>query len=308
MAFLEDKENLQTNNNLINKWYAVSYTSRIPTVRWNRVWILTESWTNTPIQEIAALATTWLDITTTPSTYNAYFNNTDVVSGWNTVLTSVFTATDKTIAKLDTSLVWYWDMETLTGWLLRDFSNYNNNWTLSWTLTVWNVKWKVWYATSLDWAWWIIEIPNSASLNPAIITMCAWAQRNWDNTQTYSNVVYKENWTSKLWYNLAIDKSSDNLLFRTLWSATNYDLTSNNMKIASMNHYCWIYNAWTLSTYKNWVKTWSRAWAMSTSTVNLTIWWATTLDTINWIIDEVRIYNRVLSDAEIENLYNAKDE
>lgn len=45
-------------------------------------------------------------------------------------------ASNKAIAAFDSTLVGYWDMETLTGGLLRDFSSKGNNANIANNLTI----------------------------------------------------------------------------------------------------------------------------------------------------------------------------
>jgi hypothetical protein len=65
-----------------------------------------------------------------------------------------------------------------------------------------------------------------------------------------------------------------------------------------------------MKIYINWKldNTINRTWLLNLSTDPMIIWsWRWTLDgtQFNWSIDEVRIYNRALSDSEISALYNA---
>lgn len=81
--------------------------------------------------------------TTTLSGYTMVFSKNDTTatvatSGTGAYTGSLFTFAynkrddllkNKALASLDTNLVGYWDMETLTGTLLKDLSGYGNNGT-----------------------------------------------------------------------------------------------------------------------------------------------------------------------------------
>jgi len=73
----------------------------------------------------------------------------------------------------DSSLVWYWDMETTTWWLLRDLSGNWNNGIFSW--------WMV-YNTALT--WWVIGkgLLFDGNLNQIYITGSNWLYNNWNVT------------------------------------------------------------------------------------------------------------------------------
>ena len=138
---------------LVSEVYASSltdYSKRLVWTMWKKLWILLNSWTLTPIQD--TLSTTWtLDIITTTWSYTAYFTSTDKVSGSGEVLfTNIYNRNtefinNKTFASLDSSLVGYWDMETMNWTKLKDLSKYGNDWicynnsvsTNCWLLWTW---------------------------------------------------------------------------------------------------------------------------------------------------------------------------
>jgi hypothetical protein len=74
-------------------------------------------------------------------------------------------------------------------------------------------------------------------------------------------------------------------------------------------HYVWMTYDWsTKRVYLDWVLIWQKAqaWTLTTS-FNRTIWrhWSSTSYYTNWQIDEIRIYDRVLSLDEIQFLYKS---
>ena len=91
MAYLEDESNKQLVKNQntkemtqflipqVNAW--VDYTNRYPTLYWKQLGILTESVTNTPIQEVSTIITNWyLDVATTTDWYTLNFTDTDTLT------------------------------------------------------------------------------------------------------------------------------------------------------------------------------------------------------------------------------------
>lgn len=81
MAYLEDEGNIDISLNFINNAYAIDLSKRYPTLYWNKLWILTESWSNIPIQDVQNVVSSWyLDISTTNSYYKVYFSDSEYVS------------------------------------------------------------------------------------------------------------------------------------------------------------------------------------------------------------------------------------
>jgi len=82
--FLENQLETWINNNieLLSKWYAIDYTTRIPIVRWNNIWVLLSSIDMVPIQKTS----TSVDVINTTTEYKVYLNNSDdwIITGtWN---------------------------------------------------------------------------------------------------------------------------------------------------------------------------------------------------------------------------------
>jgi hypothetical protein len=76
----------------------------------------------------------------------------------------------------------------------------------------------------------------------------------------------------------------------------------------NVNHLVsYVYNGWDLSLYQEWLKTYSNSSDNFVLKNTLDDWkiWAGHIYYLNWDIDEVRIYNRALSDTEIKTLYEA---
>ncbi len=100
LTLLENEESVAYNkltpNSLLPNVYATDYSERYAKPYWSKLWILTESGTNAPIQENTTLQTTWLDVVTTNNTYTAYFKPDEYITG-----------TGKVLQKLQQS-IWHW--------------------------------------------------------------------------------------------------------------------------------------------------------------------------------------------------------
>jgi hypothetical protein len=132
MGFLEDGTNITA---FIPNTYAgvgTNYSKRSPLVKGDSLGILvgnSGSSLNQPVQESGS----GVDVILTNTVYLAVFGKDNSVSGsGNIMFTHIYNRrTDllaiKNFASLDSSLIGYWDMETLTGVLLKDLSQYGNN-------------------------------------------------------------------------------------------------------------------------------------------------------------------------------------
>jgi hypothetical protein len=148
MAYMEDGARIMGDNLVpgVSVAYAgasSNYTNRIPTSKGDTVGILlgnTGSLLNQPVQELVTGSFTGVDLarTTTGSGYTIVFSKDDTTasiatSGTGAYSGSLFTFVynkrgdligNKLLAANDESLVGYWDMETLSGTKLKDFSRY----------------------------------------------------------------------------------------------------------------------------------------------------------------------------------------
>jgi hypothetical protein len=156
MSFLEDGSNVTAF--VPNAYAGVSsdYSKRSPKTSGDTLGILLASGTgnlNQPVQErYSALVFTGVDLvkTTVSSGYTLVFSPSDttasvVTSGTGGYTGSLFTfvynkrddlLSNKALAGNDPSLVGYWDMETLSGGLLKDLSRYGNDGTFNGTTII----------------------------------------------------------------------------------------------------------------------------------------------------------------------------
>jgi hypothetical protein len=90
-----------------------------------------------------------------------------------------------------------------------------------------------------------------------------------------------------------------------LWVITD---NSNNSTLGTWNLISAVYDWNSITLYKNWnnVKSMPFKWTLPATTSWIWIWQGNNTSRYwNWLIDEVRIYNRALSNSEIKTLYNA---
>ncbi len=309
---------------LVTQTYAEDLSTRNPKSIWNNVWIILE--TNN------SLPTTTINTYSWTTSYKVLFKWTDSVTwSWNTLFSNIYNRRDdlmnnKTYASLDDSLVGYWDMETTTtSWaltVLKDLSKYWNNWTCynSWTIvncwTVWSWpqivtwEWKTWKAMSFDGVDDYVQINKNINNTSTKEYTIIWIVKSYDLTSNARRVIFEKN----AWYFLHINSSGSiwSDFHNWTWWIWWWILNNKLQLIINKQSFVWIsrsVNTWKIKFISNWdidtVE--SSTWNINNSVITSRIWApAWMIDWVwKWIIDEVRIYNRALSDSEIRELYNA---
>lgn len=291
--------------------YASNYINRYVKVLWSKIWIILN-------EDKSPITWTWIDISTWSTIYNAYFWDNDNVSwSWNLIFSNMYTRRDdllnnKNLTILDESLVWYWDMETLTGGKLKDFSKYENNWTLNGWIIIWWANW----ATYFDWIDDYISVDDSDSLNfyawdeYTIMTKFKISSSPW-NWKFY-RFIQKAS-PNVVWYNLSVN--SENIF--ELWQRNDwweYETSVAWLVDSSYNNFhfiAWKRSSWNLVINLNWNNIYYKTWAIwnlsNTWAFNVWknwYWWASD-EFFHGTIDEIRVYNRALSDTEIQSIYNS---
>lgn len=329
MWFLEwdEYKSLSFYNQKVN---AASLIDRSPRSKWDNIWIFLD-WNNESI--------TWsiVNIFSWSVNYKVYFSNKNKVesNSWSQIFSNIYSwrndlINNKDLAKFDDSLVVYFDMETtLTTWtwlvLLKDLSKYWNNWrcVISWWVTVncwvspWpvivNWNWNSWKAMLFDWiddrvivdtntVWiwsWMTVLAFtklfdqtfwSNTYHKDIVRSCGWwwlwaLSTNWDYNTT-ENIIADSRWVAS-WSNWQVNPpmKAKKLSYNLLWLVLDRN-SSESSVIINSNKYSQL----------NVIRT-----KPSTTSFNIWFdcWWP-----LSWIIDEVRIYNRVLSDLEIQTIYD----
>ena len=212
--------------------------------------------------------------------------------------------TSWTESKFDSGLVLYYkfdknqaDGETDT--LVKDLSNHGNDGTVNGA--TWTSGWKVNGAYSFDGTDDYIQLPNDLWYSNNVSTF-AW---------------FKSNWTPKWWYHMVFGWAQRELSIPAAWQLRAWLYVNWERSVANHGawltdwnwHLVWMTYDWsTKKVYIDWALVWtvSIAWTLTTS-FNRTIWrYGTRTDYYtNWQIDEARIYNRTLSEAEVLDYYNS---
>lgn len=306
-----------------------SYTWWIVKMIWAWLWVLCD-WVK-PIHELYASGIT-IDIINTWNTYTLkyWFNDEFIWTG--AVLYSAYynrdryLLTNKDLAKYDDWLVWYRDMETtVLSWsmlVMKDFSkNWNhlscydlwarlNNWTLVSCWTSWPVinKWKMEFDGVDDY----IRL-NKSVYTPSMTMILKVKPKILDNDRHWF-IGYQDWWgwrpfnlrntrndTIAWWWFHRDMRQASNTSVRCTWEKNfSYDKNSSTdteFHVAYrrkppyvdliINWANFISQTCTFTDYH--MSNWLRIWKIDNN--------------FKWTIDEVRIYNRALTDAEISALY-----
>ena len=277
---------------------------------WQDLWIVFSWWLE--LHKTASNIWNDFDIRKAWDEYTVKFSEWDeITSSWSLLFSSIYNHSknllkNKELAKLDDSLVLYFDMETTTdNWKLKDLSSYGNDGTLIWWVKIGTEVWINWKATYFDWTndyikFWINWLPildekrtlfviSKAKSNCRVDAVCSivfWWKNGHHKTFEFND--YWPTWSLQLgiWedsYALRKHKLNywDKLGFSYYWNWEWYFLDEWNFDKINL----WTILETELTTY--WWVWWWRHWYF------------------NWTIDEVRIYNRALSEEEIKNVYGS---
>jgi prepilin-type N-terminal cleavage/methylation domain-containing protein len=185
MAFLEDESNKQVvKNNIWVKTEAVNYNKRYPTVYGKKLGILTESWTNAPIQEVSSIKSAWyLNFSWSTSIYKANFTDKDsLIWSWTGLLQIITNSSCKRIKE-----VWW------------------NKW--DWTYTInptWVLESQVYCDMTTDWGGWLLVA-------------------NWSTTWLYRTFPWDSNLSKSYIYGTYSNVWDHNLNYYTSFSNINFD-------------------------------------------------------------------------------------
>ena len=192
--------------------------------------------------------------------------------------------------------------EALLNWDATDSSWYWNNWSpinMVWNNTDIGYQKQCW---SFNWSSSYISVANNALWNL------------WNNfTISLTNVNFTSFSTKCLlrwwwltnWFDIYAFTGSNRINFRSTNLSTT-DSTSTNTINSWTNYNILITYNWSqLKFYFNWINTdtFNRTWSIWAWDWNSYIWRWTSSDYFNWNIQWVRIYNRVISQQEIQMLY-----
>lgn len=198
--------------------------------------------------------------------------------------------------------------EWLLDWNRNDTSWNWYNW--SWS-NVTYVKTTKWYQAQ---AW---------SFNGSSSSISTTYTRSWDTSPfTLTAWIYSNNttvWTRPVWWSDSSFRNSACSMYSFVWWSSNkmywlirsstwtsYDLIHNSIQNANTwEMYTLTYDWSTVNIYKNGVLDWTKTWVASIW--NRALWFGRALNNsapvFNWQIQLARIYNRALSQDEIQLLY-----
>ncbi len=327
------------NLNLLDKINAeTNLSTRQVRTKWDDLWIILDSDTNQPITEaIDVLNTT--DIYKTVFIDEEIIEWTWWVLFTHFYNRSEELLKNKNFAIEDECLVWYWDMQTTTmSWsqiVLKDLSQYWNNGECyqSWALV--DCWWAMWpqfvdwwmYFNWIDKQW--LEILDNEVMeywwNWTILIKFNMTWLSWLDVGSfdYAKFLTKDDTSDLCSYTYTYNAHVSLLINPSYtWSYLNFDgwygsnvcdegfsaiFDSENKKIEYNKNYTLVetFLNWNYNFNLNWIDTYSEnnwTFILKNTPDNWKIW-AWHAFYLNWIIDEIRIYNRSLSDFEIQTLY-----
>lgn len=152
-----------------------------------------------------------------------------------------------------------------------------------------------------------ISIPSTAVNNLSSWTISVWVKRNVINVQhsffdklqiwVSNHIQFMYEWIWWVWDNKIRFNIHDQIL------ASSSAITD----IANFIHWTWTWSASWMQLFKNWIldnSNWLNAQLPDYTLNNINIWQVLWDAWMNWNIQWVRVYNRVLSQSEITNLYH----
>ncbi len=312
-----ESENTQTS--LLPQVYAKSKSS---IVRWN--YKFDPSLPSLILVENEALTNSWI------FSPDVCF----VMNNWkNTINNCNETKENMTLKEYDHSLISYWDMETtFSSWeiqYLKDLSwNKNDGWIFTWVaweiakpiIGNWNMG-LMWQSTKFynSWTWGHIRLdPQAYRFHNAKWITIIWFVKENDFLHWHKCIwKFHKNTATYWWGSLCFNAWSYgvNWWFNTPWNVgITYSSTwALNMDFSKWNMVIWVidYTNKKLKYYQNWILISEKyvdfpenfytyqEWDIENRFDN--IWYGTAPNpgTLDWYLDEVKIYNRALSSEEI---------
>ncbi len=291
LTFLEnlnDSIGKVASNSMLSQVYAFDYTERFPKLVGNTIWVLTQTGTNTPIQEIDSIIWSgYLDIGTTNDEFVAHLWDTKKIS-WTWTSLSILEAI---VAKGSINSVPISCKKILS--LNPSLKNKNGNYEI-YTLKAWK-KLSVYCDMTTDWGGWTryVNIKWSYDYNDA--KDCIDEIRDIDNSNLFcinpwglgdiKEYLYKDN-TTNIIYQTIIDKDYidggwgrtsiyNRTLFDRMYGWLNYytrlwiNYDHNHTKCWTWRHPWWAHHSWDYMNFDynsscSWPLSWSRQWSPST--------------------------------------------
>ncbi len=287
--------------------YALVGTTLNPITKWHEIWILIENTTLIPVDRNGAN----IEISTSTGSYRAILNNTNSIE-WSGAKLMGLPFIQK-LKKYDSSLSGYWDMETTFSGSLADLSGNGNIGTRVWAITIGWVDWKfgkaTYSATSTGSAQYI-HIPQwtgSNLLSQDSVTVSFWIKYQGGNCSYCS---FLNNFGSPTGY-MAQRQATGSQIYMRIDTAASGTWSNQSSGFANVlngdwHHLIYIMDKGIRRAYLNGNLLSSSTYVPYSgfTTRNNITFFVGSLANFQTSLDEIRIYNRVLSSSEIKNLFD----
>ncbi len=326
MALMEESGKVAQNNStqlLTHTTFAADYSSRFPKVYGKKLWVFVSNNSNTfnaPIQEIASIWSAWvLDIKNTQENIRAVFWEGLEISWTGSSLVFLGSLLDKDLSYLDSSLIWYWDFETLENGKLKDFSFQNNyaNCYKKTTLNTWSLvdcNITKWGYKTFNWIDEYMELDFAFPYywNTWFSSFVKWVLYDKSLSNNFDTFFWNYRWTFcwNTWnFWLAVKANSEKISYRD-YSVGSGDPFLLDYKTEKLYKIASIFKTWiSKKIYINW----DDISTINVSTSNPENWlckfrfwndygamWAESF--LRWEINTIRFYNRALTESEVQLL------
>lgn len=331
LGFMEKPDTL-TVIPAINTAYAGGYSNRYAVSKGSNLGILLASGSLAPVQEQKSGSFTGVDVVNTSTQYIVAFRGKETISGTGLVLfTNIYNRNEglineKELSIYDPNLVGYWDMEVLFAWVggnyFKDSSRYwvhlsCINSTSSWVLINCDnlqVSWKRGKGIGLKnkWSWSVEAFSNwnyAYQQSLKSITISAWIRVD---SFTGHGIFRLDDQTPDIGNRLRLHITDNKEVYANIflenWATADPWIVSTPLELGKWAHIAATFDQSSrkLSLYLNGVKQ-----GASTHTNTTDYIWGYVLENTVWDgaseanYDEIRIYDRALSDTEIQTLYSA---
>ena len=290
----------------IQETFATDYTDRYPKVYWRKLWILTQTSTNTPIQQLSAYDSTAFDVVTETGSFVANISDEDKITWTGAQISSMMALKNSDLAEIDESLIWYWIFDSDTSPRFLDKSlNWNelsssgvvlspqkamfsksSNSRLTWSgYTLWD-NFSILLKARPTWSWSTTSCWSRNILSQSVDAWCT--NTSWNIWYTYhaSSTFYDQQISFTYWNGTSG------------WWVTNYSV--NQSFIGKEILVVLVKKGGTMSMYINGsLDSQFPITNMQNNAYPLYIWWWA-LDYFDWEIYKIAIYNKSLSDNEIQ--------
>lgn len=207
---------------------------------------------------------------------------------------------------ITTGLVAHWKLDETgsTTTVIDSMGGYDG--TMSYGLTGANsTTGKIGTALQLDGTNDRITVPYNANINPAQITSCAWVKVN-TPTGNYPSIAVTQVWPNK-GYNFGFNDTTGDVIWSVFDGSPN--LLSYSLNVKAWHHYCGTADGTTQNLYVDGVLagTQTSGYVVNNSASTYIASTAAVSNTLDGVIDDVRIYNRVLTAEDVKELYQSTD-